>query len=84
MAWGGLVVLWAQALGFALILLWGSVAGVVAVGFSVLGALFTSAIEAPIVLRVSRGGGLPADRSAALVLHRAGKTASPGCLPDGR
>ena len=64
MAWGGLVVLWAQAVGFALFLPWGSVGGVVGIGFSVLGAFFTTAIEGPIVLRVSRGGSLPADRSA--------------------
>jgi hypothetical protein len=56
MAWGGLLLLWAQALLFALLLPWHSLAGRVGIGFAALGALFTTAVELPIVVRKALGG----------------------------
>jgi hypothetical protein len=61
MAWGGLVVLWAQAAAFAFFLPRGTLGGVVAAGYAIVGALFTTAIEGPIVWRVSRGAAPPGE-----------------------
>ncbi len=59
MAWGGLLVLWIQAGMFAGLLPWRGVSGITAVAFAVLGAAYTTWVEAPIALRVQRGGALP-------------------------
>ncbi len=59
MAFGGLVLLWIQAGLFATVLSTDSVAGISAIGFAVLGALFTTGVEAPIAARVALGGPLP-------------------------
>ena len=63
MAWGGLLLLWVQAGVFVAVLPWDSVAGMVAIGFAVLGALVTTSIEAPIATRVALGGSLPNPRA---------------------
>ena len=64
MAWGGLILLWIQTLTFLVILPF-SVSGLIAIGFAALGASFTTSVEAPIAVRVLRGGPLPRGASDA-------------------
>ena len=59
MAWGGLLVLWAQAGLFAWLLPCHSAVGITAVVFALVGAAFTTWVESPIAFRVQRGGALP-------------------------
>ena len=59
MAWGGLLVLWAQAGSFAWLLPWRGASGITAVAFALLGAAYTTWVEGPIATRVQRGGALP-------------------------
>ncbi|NRA00416.1 MAG: hypothetical protein HRU01_28350 [Myxococcales bacterium] len=65
MAWGGLIVLWAQAGLFTWLLPWRGASGVTAIAFALLGAVYTTWVEGPIVLRVHSGGEIPSPASAA-------------------
>jgi len=59
---GGLGALWLQVVGFVTLFPWRTPAGLAAILFAIGGAIFTTAKEAPIGLRVASSG-LPAHRS---------------------